>query len=115
MFEKIRSFRHVGDGYDMYPADAFIGIYLKLDYLYRIGEYDLLKEEVKNYFLYQAEETGTFWEYRESRASCCHGFAAIIAEWVFVSTKGENIYLQGMEKIFKSDYRTLITNTKSRA
>lgn len=115
MFEKIRSFRYAGDGYDMYPADAFIGIYLKLDYLYRIGEYDLLKEEVKNYFLYQAEETGTFWEYREPRASCCHGFAAIIAEWVFVSTKGENIYLQGMEKIFKSDYRTLITNTKSRA
>lgn len=88
MFEKIRSFRTADDGYGMYPADAFIGVYLKLDYLYRTGEWDLLKEEVKNYFLFQAEETGTFWEYREPRASCCHGFAAIVAEWVFAAENG---------------------------
>lgn len=88
MFEKIRTYRFVGDEYpNMYPSDAFIGVYLKLDYLYKIGNYGILLEEIKNYFSYQAEETGTLWEYREPRASCCHGFASIIAEWIFNAVK----------------------------
>lgn len=88
MFEKIRTYRFVGDEYpNMYPSDVFIGVYLKLDYLYKIGNYGILLEEIKNYFSYQAEETGTLWEYREPRASCCHGFASIIAEWIFNAVK----------------------------
>ena len=88
MFEKISGYRDSEDEFrQMAPSDSFIGLYLKLDYLYRVKEYGKLLKLLKTYFLFQAEQTGTFWEYRTPRASCCHGFASIIAEWIAVAVK----------------------------
>ena len=63
-------------------ANAFIGNYLRLDLLYRYGEFDRLEEEIKGYFLYMAEETGTLWENTDDSASCNHGFASHAAIWI---------------------------------
>ena len=69
-------------------SNAFIGLYLRLDYLSRIGENEKLIRDMKQFFLYQAEETGTFWEYVTPVGSCCHAFAAIMCEWIFKAVFG---------------------------
>ena len=35
-----------------------------------------------------AEKTGTLWEHNDPRASCCHGFAAIAAEYLYRDVLG---------------------------
>ncbi len=68
---------------DRYPhvafANAFIGNYLRLDLLNRYGLTDTLLEEIRGYFLYMADQTGTLWENTTSFASCNHGFASYVA------------------------------------
>ncbi len=64
---------------EIYPANAFIGNYLRLDILYRYGLYDKVMEEINGYFLYMAEKTGTLWENDGDYASCNHGFASYVA------------------------------------
>lgn len=64
------------------PANAFIGCYLRLELLYRTGRRSQLLSEIKRYFLPMAEQTGTLWEFRTSRASCCHGFASHVLYWL---------------------------------
>lgn len=62
----------------IYPANAFVGYYLRMDVLSRHGEGACLLEELKGYFLPMAEATGTLWEHNDTRASCNHGFASFI-------------------------------------
>jgi len=66
----------------IYPANAFIGNYLRLDVLFREGCFDQLLPEIKGYFLYMAERTGTLWENVHDGASCNHGFASHVAVWL---------------------------------
>ena len=66
----------------IYPANAFIGNYLRLDVLFREGCFDQLLSEIKGYFLYMAERTGTLWENVHDGASCNHGFASHVAVWL---------------------------------
>ena len=40
-------------------------------------------DELRDYFVYMAERTGTLWENQQPSASCCHGFASIAAEYLF--------------------------------
>ena len=63
----------------IYPANAFIGNYLRLEILYQNGLYDQVMEEIRGYFLYMAEKTGTLWEHVGDTASCNHGFASYVA------------------------------------
>ena len=35
-----------------------------------------------------ADRTGTLWEHLDTRASCCHGFAAIASEYLFRDVLG---------------------------
>ncbi len=67
---------------DVPVANAFIGNYLRLDILYRGGEYARLMNEIRAFFLPMAEATGTLWENMTDRASCCHGFASCVAYWM---------------------------------
>lgn len=67
----------------LYPSNAFIGIILRLDYLYRQGEKQKLLLECKNHFLYMAQKTGTLWEHIRPESSCCHAFASIAALWIY--------------------------------
>ncbi len=64
------------------PANSFIGNYLRLDTLFRYGMNDQLLKEIKGYFLYMAEKTGTLWENTGDYASCNHGFASHVALWL---------------------------------
>lgn len=63
----------------IYPSNAFIGNILRLDLLCQTGNYRQLIKEIKEYYLYMAERTGTLWENIDTSASCNHGFAAYIA------------------------------------
>lgn len=90
MFEEICSGKSVKDRFPlMSRSDSFIGLYVKIDYLHKIGEYPTLIKNLKNYFLHQTSATGTFWEYSRPQASCCHAFAAIVAEWLIASPYGK--------------------------
>lgn len=67
---------------EIYPANAFIGNYLRLDLLDRHGLRDELYNNIKGYFEYMADRTGTLWEHVDTYASCNHGFASHVAYWM---------------------------------
>lgn len=66
----------------IYKSNAFIGNFLRLDWLSRNGHDRQVYEEMRGYFLYMAEQTGTLWELVSDSASCCHGFASHVALFV---------------------------------
>ena len=63
----------------IWPANAFIGNYVRLEMLSRAGRGDLLENEIRGYFLNMADTTGTLWENDTPHASCNHGFASYVA------------------------------------
>ena len=63
----------------IWPSNAFIGNYLRLECLSREGLSRQILDETRGYFLYMAELTGTLWEKIETTASCNHGFASHVA------------------------------------
>ena len=67
---------------EIWPANAFIGNYLRLDLLDRFGLKDELYDNIKGYFNYMAEKTGTLWELVAPQASCNHGFASHVIHWM---------------------------------
>ncbi|MBP5312352.1 MAG: hypothetical protein J6112_05925 [Clostridia bacterium] len=71
---------------DPYPniafANAFIGNYLRLDIMHRYGRYDEILDNIKGYFFYMADRTGTLWELDSPNASCSHGFASHVIYWL---------------------------------
>ena len=67
---------------EIWPANAFIGNYLRLDLLDRYGLRDALYDNIKGYFTYMADQTGTLWELVASQASCNHGFASHVIHWM---------------------------------
>jgi hypothetical protein len=64
---------------EIWPSNAFIGNYLRLECLSREGLYRQILDETRGYFLYMAERTGTLWEKIDTTASCNHGFASHVA------------------------------------
>lgn len=62
----------------IWPANAFIGYYLRMELLSRAGETARLLREMKGYFLPMVQATGTLWEHCDTRASCNHGFASYL-------------------------------------
>ena len=58
------------------PINAFIGAYLRLEALLKLGEHAKVLESISTFFGGMAEETGTLWEYREHHGSRDHGFAS---------------------------------------
>ncbi len=66
---------------EIWPANAFIGNYLRLELLNRYGYKDELYDNIKGYFYYMAERTGTLWENVGTEASCNHGFASHVIYW----------------------------------
>ena len=72
-----------GDFRDIYPANAFIGNYLRLDLLSRYGRGQQTLTEMEDYFHYMAAKTGTLWENISTTASCNHGFASHVVHWLY--------------------------------
>ncbi len=67
---------------EIWVANAFIGNYLRLDLLDRYGCHEALYENIKGYFAYMANKTGTLWELTADQASCNHGFASHVIYWM---------------------------------
>ncbi len=67
---------------EIWPANAFIGNYLRLDLLNRNGLKNELYDNIKGYFTYMADTTGTLWEHDGPWASCNHGFASHVIYWM---------------------------------
>lgn len=61
---------------DVEKANALMGIYLRMEILLAEGRDERLIEEIRGYFGYMAEKTGTLWEYTEPKGSLDHGFAS---------------------------------------
>ena len=64
---------------NIHPSNAFIGNYLRLDTLTRYGFREKCLAEIRDYFAYMADKTGTLWENVGDYASCNHGFASYAA------------------------------------
>lgn len=60
----------------VHMANAFIGNYLRLEILSRVGLVEQMLQESVGYFTYMAERTGTLWEHDATTASCNHGFGS---------------------------------------
>lgn len=67
---------------NIYPSNAFIGYYLRLELLSLAGEREKLLENIEGFFSYMAETTGTLWENKTATASCNHGFASHVIVWL---------------------------------
>lgn len=67
---------------EIYPANAFIANYIRLELLCRSGEHKVLYDNIKGYFTYMAERTGTLWENNHNRSSLNHGFASHVIYWM---------------------------------
>lgn len=63
---------------EIYPAQPFIGNYLRLNIMVNNGYLKKVEDNIRDYFLYMAEETGTLWEHARYTASCNHGFASYV-------------------------------------
>lgn len=61
------------------PVNAFIGRYLRMMTLEKMGEKALLLDNIKTFFGGMASLTGTLWEYKERKGSYDHGFASFVA------------------------------------
>lgn len=71
--------RKTGKHKEIWPSNAFIGNYLRLECLSRERYISEILDETYGFFLYMAERTGTLWENDTTVASCNHGFASHIA------------------------------------
>lgn len=71
----------------IHPANAFIGNYLRLMLLEDNELYAQLLSEIKEYFYYMAQRTGTLWEHISTEASCIHGFASYAVHFIRVAEK----------------------------
>ena len=67
---------------EIYAAAPFVGNYLRLDLLHRYGYYEKLYGDIRGYFEYMADRTGTLWEHAGVQASCNHGFASHVLVWL---------------------------------
>jgi alpha-L-rhamnosidase len=73
---------------EIYPANAFIGNYLRIELLSRANLQAQIQKEIAGYFLKMADLTGTLWENDGTYASRNHGFASHVARWLFRDLTG---------------------------
>ncbi|MBQ8409174.1 MAG: hypothetical protein IJY39_09965 [Clostridia bacterium] len=59
--------------------NAFIGVYLRLEALLKLKEFDLVLADIESFFGNMERLTGTLWENRSVHGSLDHGFASYAA------------------------------------
>lgn len=74
----------------IFPVNAFIGAYLRMEALLKMKEYDLALRDVEGFFGNMAKETETLWEYRSIKGSKDHGFASYALVVIKESLKAKN-------------------------
>ncbi len=89
----------------VYPANAFIGNYLRMEVLSENGYRKQIINEIKDYFDYMAKLTGTLWENDSTGASCNHGFASHVVRFIFHDCLGIDKIDEINKKVYlNSDY-----------
>ncbi len=73
---------------EIFEVNAFIGAYLRIDALLKLGEYELLLRDIAGFFGDMDKYTGTLWEYRNVKGSCDHGFASYALVAIKEAKKG---------------------------
>ena len=73
---------------EIFEINAFIGVYLRLEALLSIGEYELVLRDIDEFFGKMEAETGTLWEYRQRNGSRDHGFASFALVAIEKAMKG---------------------------
>ncbi len=63
---------------EIFEINAFIGLYLRIETLLRLEKYELLLQNIKDFFGEMEQYTGTLWEYRNFKGSYDHGFASYV-------------------------------------
>ncbi len=64
---------------EIFPVNAFIGAYLRMDALLKMGAHEQLLSDIEGFFGHMSAQTQTLWEYREwNKGSHDHGFAAYV-------------------------------------
>ncbi len=76
----------------VYKSNAFIGNFIRLMYLLKVGEYKKVLDDCEDYFTYMAETTDTLWEYDTVKNSMNHGFASYSANLIIESLAKTNLY-----------------------
>lgn len=69
--------------------NAFIGVYLRLEAMLKIKEYDLVISDVESFFGHMEKLTGTLWENRFIHGSLDHGFASYAAVAMMKALEGK--------------------------
>ena len=64
---------------EIVPSNAFIGVYMRLACLQKIGAWEAILSDVRGFFGAMNEATGTLWENRWVHGSLDHGFASFAA------------------------------------
>ncbi|MBE7091828.1 MAG: hypothetical protein E7365_01420 [Clostridiales bacterium] len=97
----------------VYPANAFIGNYLRMEVLSFNGYRKQVINEIKDYFDYMAIRTGTLWESDTTRSSCNHGFASHVIRFIFRDCLGINEIDENNKKIYLNNDYTAPQNAKA--
>ena len=71
----------------VYPSNAIVGNYLRLELLLENGYHSQVLQECKDFFSQMAALTGTLWEHSRLSSSLNHGFASIAALYIDQCTK----------------------------
>ena len=62
---------------EIIEINVFPGLFMRMDTLLMLGEYDLALRTVEDFFGRMEPYTGTLWEYRQFKGSYDHGFSSI--------------------------------------
>lgn len=71
----------------VYPSNAIVGNYLRLEILLRYGYDAQVLQECRDFFAGMAACTGTLWEHSTLSASLNHGFASVAAVYIDTCVK----------------------------
>ncbi len=67
---------------NVYPSNAIVGNYLRLELLLRYGYKANVIQECRDFFSSMADMTGTLWEHSNLSCSLNHGFASMAAVYI---------------------------------
>jgi len=73
---------------ELFPSNAFVGNYIRLELLSRYHKSDRILKESIGFFDYMAKRTGTLWENISTSASCNHGFASHVVHLFYRDVLG---------------------------
>ncbi len=95
-YAKLNEYVHTGckgvaeSGRRFVPVNAFIGLYLRIKALLKLEYYQILVDELGDFFGGMVEKTGTLWEYRQMKGSFDHGFASFVVPAIYTAVKKLN-------------------------